>query len=116
MTENKPSELLKPSQRGMLQDLIMNLKLILRLMGDRRVNIFLKILPLASLAYFVSPIDAAIPVVDDAAILWLGSYLFLELCPDGVVKEHRKQLSSNVDEDAAGEVVEGEATDITDQS
>lgn len=116
MTENKPSELLKPAQRGMLQDLIMNLKLILRLMADRRVNIFLKILPLASLAYFVSPVDAAIPVVDDAAILWLGSYLFLELCPDGVVKEHRKQLSSNVEDEPAGEVVEGEATDITDKT
>jgi len=115
MSENLPSDLMKPAQRGMLKDLILNLKLILRLMGDKRVNLFLKVLPIASLAYFVAPFDAAIPVVDDAAILWLGSYLFLELCPDNVVKEHRKLLTTSSGDQPQGEVVEGETTDVTDQ-
>ena len=103
MSENLPSDLMKPGQRGMLKDLILNLKLILRLMGDKRVNLFLKVLPIASLAYFVAPFDAAIPVVDDAAILWLGSYLFLELCPDNVVKEHRKLLTTSSEDQPQGE-------------
>jgi len=114
MTEKTPSDLIKPSQRGMLQDLIMNLKLILRLMGDARVNLLLKVLPVLSLAYWIAPFDAAIPVVDDAAILWLGSYLFLELCPPKVVQEHRRQLAS-VQSEANEEIVEGETTDLKDQ-
>jgi len=118
MVDKNRSDLIKPAQRGMLRDVLLNLKLILRLMGDRRVNPFLKVLPLASLAYFVLPlpIEMALPLVDDAAIVWLGSYLFLELCPPTVVQEHRKQLSSNLeDEQGTGEVVDAETTDLTDK-
>ncbi len=116
MADKRPSKIMVPPQGGMLRDLVTRLKLIARLMGDRRVNIFLKILPLASLAYLFWPLDAiAIPfigVLDDVGILWIGSTLFVELCPPNVVKEHLNELASNVDDDSSGDVVDAEATDV----
>lgn len=107
---------------GVLRDLVMRIKLILRLMADRRVNFFLKLLPLASLAYLLSPIDLApgvtLPIIgalDDAAVLGLGAYLFVELCPPEVVQEHMKNLTSNLDLKPNGEVVDAEASDISDK-
>ena len=106
-------------QGGMMRDFVNRLKLITRLMGDRRVSAFVKLLPLASLAYLFWPADAipVIPVIgalDDAAILWIGSTLFVELCPPNVVKEHRSELESNVDGEG-GEIVDAESTDINDR-
>ena len=121
MPEKKSTKLMVPPQGGVLRDFVNRLKLILRLMGDRRVNVFLKVLPLASLAYLFWPADfvPVIPVIgalDDAAILWLGSYLFVELCPPDVVREHMKQLTSNIGApDVDSEVVDGESTDVTDK-
>lgn len=122
MPEKKPSNLMIPSQGGVLRDIVLRIKLILRLMGDRRVNFLLKLLPIASLVYLFMPLDLVsgitLPVIgalDDAAVLWLGSYLFLELAPPQVVQEHMKQLSSNLETPQDDEVVEGETTDVTDK-
>src|SRR3989337_1254795 len=117
MTERKPGKLIVP-QGGMLRDFVKRLKLIARLMGDRRVNFFLKSLPLASVAYLIFPFDlapgVAFPIIgalDDAAILWIGSTLFVELCPPNVVKAHMKELESNLEDSdsSLGEVVDAEA-------
>lgn len=118
MTERKSGKFIVPAQGGAMRGFIRRLKLIGRLMGDSRVNIFLKVLPLASLGYLFLPADL-IPVVpfisalDDAAILWIGSTLFVELCPDDVVQEHKQALESNL-EDTSGDIVDAEATDIND--
>ena len=115
-----------PSQGGMLRELTLRFKLIARLMGDGRVNAFAKLVPIASLVYLISPVDAiSLPVigaVDDIAVLWLASYIFLETCPVDVVKEHVKKLISTneamnevVNESQPkddGDIVDGEATDI----
>ena len=121
MAKEKPTGIMIPPQGGMLRDLVMRIKLILRLMGDRRINFLLKLLPIGSLAYLISPIDLVsgivLPVIgalDDAAILWLGLYLFLELCPPAVVQEHVKRLASNVDivERRGEDVVDADAVDL----
>ena len=119
MADKKPGKLMVPPKGGMLRDFVARLKLITRLMGDRRVSVFLKFLPMASLAYLFWPWDAipVIPVIgalDDAMILWIGSTLFVELCPPDVVSEHAQELSSNLDNDA-GEVVDAESTDVNDK-
>ncbi|MCI0553026.1 MAG: DUF1232 domain-containing protein [Anaerolineae bacterium] len=105
-------KIMVPPQGGMMRDLVRRLKLITRLMGDRRVSVFIKFLPLASLAYLFWPIDAiALPIIgalDDAAILWIGSTLFVELCPTDVVNEHMQELASS----EGDEVVDAEATDV----
>lgn len=118
MADKKSNKLTVP-QGGMLRDFVMRLKLIGRLMGDRRVSFFLKLLPLASLAYLISPVDRApgvvlpvIGVLDDAAILWLGTNLFVELAPPAIVKEHMNELQSNLDE--VDDVIDAESTDVDD--
>jgi hypothetical protein len=80
----------------MLHELGIRLKLILRLMRDGRVSPLLKMLPVGTLAYLLVP-DLVIGPLDDAIVIWLGSVLFVELCPPEVVKEHMDALHSVVD-------------------
>ena len=121
-----------PNQNsGFFQDLVLRLKLILRLIGDQRIYPFLKLLPIAAAIYIISPLDlipgAVLPVIgalDDAAVLWLGTTLFVELCPDEVVREHTNALQNVVPatwrdaprEDKAGEIIDVESTDTPDKS
>jgi len=118
MSEKKPGDIMVSPPGGVFKDIIVRLKLVLRLMGDPRVNIFVKILPIVSLAYLIWPIDliAGIPglsALDDIAIVSLGNYLFVELCPPDVVNEHMKSLTSNLDPGSASdEIVDAEATDL----
>jgi uncharacterized membrane protein YkvA (DUF1232 family) len=99
----KKRTILQNQNSGFFQDTILRVKLILRLMGDRRVNFLLKLLPIAAVVYLISPIDllpgAVLPVIgalDDAAALWLGATLFVSLCPDDVVQEHMDALQKVV--------------------
>lgn len=118
MTDNR-RKLLVPPRGGMMKDFVKRLKLIGKLMADDRVSIFLKALPLASIAYLIWPIDlapgVALPIIgalDDAAILWIGSTLFVELCPDGVVKEHMEEL--DIAGNDSGEIVDADSSDVSD--
>jgi uncharacterized membrane protein YkvA (DUF1232 family) len=119
MADRKSGKFIVPSQGGAMRSFVQRLKLIGRLMADSRVNIFIKVLPLASLGYLILPADL-IPVVpfisalDDVAILWIGSTLFVELCPDDVVKEHMQALESNLT-DISDDVVDVEPTDVNDR-
>ena len=81
------------------------LKLFIRLLLDPRVSILLKLIPFGALVYGISPLDWAIPVVDDLVILFLGIYLFVELCPENIVKAHRQAIEG---------VLEGQARDAQD--
>jgi uncharacterized membrane protein YkvA (DUF1232 family) len=116
MADKRPSKIMVPPQGGMLRDVVARLKLIGRLMADRRVNIFIKALPLATLAYLIWPLDAiALPIIgvlDDVGILWIGSTLFVELCPPDVVKEHMNDLLSNMEDDSTGDIVDADSTDV----
>lgn len=110
-----------PSQGGALKDLMAKIKLIMRLMADRRVSFWVKLLPIGALAYILSPVDlvpgAALPFVgalDDVAILWLGATMFIQLCPPEVVAELSQDLTGQAsDDDPGGEVIDGEVTDIS---
>ena len=97
----KNRDILSPQNSGFFQDLIIRIKLVLRLMSDPRVNFFLKLLPIAALVYLVSPVDlapgAVLPIIgalDDAAVMWIGLSLFTVLCPDEVVQEHLAALQN----------------------
>ena len=120
MTEKKPGDLMVQPSGGFLRDFAVRLKLIARLMGDNRVNIFLKILPVATIAYLIWPIDlvSVIPglsALDDIAIVSLGNYLFVELCPPSVVQEHMKSLTSANTSAASDEIVDAEVKDLPDE-
>jgi len=122
--DRKPNRNIVPVQKGLFSDLALRIKLVARLLGDRRVSFWLKLLPIGAVAYLLSPFDIipdiALPVIgmlDDAAVIWLGYYLFLELAPTEVVKEHLESLTSNnaIVENAGrkddDDVVDAEVTD-----
>lgn len=120
MANKRSEKLAVKTDGGMFRDLMMRLKLIVRLMGDNRVNPFLKLLPVASLVYLVFPFDliSVIPGVsalDDLAIVSLGGYMFIEFCPPDVVQEHMKRLTSNMDSvEGHDEVIDAETVDMDD--
>lgn len=95
MSENNHRKITPSKGGGIFQGLGLRIKLILRLLGDSRVNPLLKLLPIGSLIYLVVP-DLAPGPIDDAAVIWLGAYLFVELCPPEVVNEHMAALKSEV--------------------
>lgn len=94
MPENQNRKIMLPRTPGILQDLAIRVKLILRLLADSRVSPLLKVLPLASAIYLLFP-DLAPGPIDDAAIIWLSTYLFVELCPPDVVQEHLRALQGS---------------------
>jgi uncharacterized membrane protein YkvA (DUF1232 family) len=115
MAEKKTRKIIVP-QGGMVRDFVRRLKLILKLMGDPRVSPWVKLVPIGAFVYLVSPIDLimgipGIDALDDAAVLWIGSTLFVELCPPEVVQEHMRSLGSNLQDDS-GDIVDVEPTDL----
>lgn len=121
MTEKKTSDITVTQQGGVVRNLINQLKLIFRLMGDKRVSFLAKLVPMGAFAYLLMPADIApnvvlpvIGMVDDAAILWLGTYIFTELCPPEVVDEHMKALAGNMKPNDVNndDVVDGETSEV----
>jgi len=94
MSENNDREIIE-AKGGIFNDLATRVKLILRLMADSRVHPMVKLLPIGSVIYLLFP-DIAPGPIDDVAVLWLGSYLFIELCPPEVVQEHVDALNQVV--------------------
>ena len=80
-----------PTDGGIFRDLANQIKLITRLMSDPRVSPLLKLLPMGTLIYLVFP-DIVPGPIDDAVVIGLGTYFFVELCPPDVVQEHRDAL------------------------
>lgn len=117
MSEKSNRKITVSQDGGFIQDLTLRIKLILRLIGDSRVSPLLKLMPIGSLVYLVVP-DIAIGPIDDAAVIWLATYLFVELCPPAVVQEHlealkatRKVMDSYQETsqpEVHGEVIDGE--------
>ena len=107
-----------PKDEGFFYGIASQIKLILRLMADPRVSPLLKLLPIGTLVYLVFP-DLAPGPIDDALVIGIGTYLFVELCPAEVVQEHKDAMkrvvagqwkdsqSDETDIDEA-DVVEGE--------
>jgi len=108
-----------PSQGGVLRDLLMKVKLIGRLMADRRVSPWIKLLPIGAVIYVISPVDLIMGIpgldaVDDLAVLWLGTTLFIELCPSEVVAELSADLAKGAaTADSAGDVIDADVTDVS---
>jgi len=101
--------------KGFFKEIGLQIKLILRLMGDRRVSPLLKAIPLGTLVYLVVPdLLPAVPF-DDMAVIGLGLYLFVELCPPAVVDEHRQALLKEMlgSSEPRGDVIEGEFRDMS---
>ncbi len=85
---------------GLLKDMWEQLQLAGRLFVDPRVPIFTKLIPVATLGYFVVPLDLLPDVIlglgqlDDIALIALGVKFFINVCPPDIVAEHRTAIES----------------------
>ena len=95
---------------GFWHNIALQIKLFLRLMGDNRVNPFIKLIPFVSLVYLINPFDIPGPL-DDVAVAGLGIYLFIELCPQDVVQEHLRTLRNTTLDDETFSEDQGEIID-----
>jgi uncharacterized membrane protein YkvA (DUF1232 family) len=115
----KENRSLTQAKEGFFRDLYQNIRLIIKLMGDSRVNFLLKLLPVGALVYWAVPFDF-LPVnpLDDALVIWMGCAMFLELCPDHVVEEHQAALRGDFKgKDQTGsvaDVIDGDYKDVSD--
>jgi uncharacterized membrane protein YkvA (DUF1232 family) len=80
---------------GWAQSIANHLKLVWRLLRDKRVHPLLKLLPFSSVVYFLFPFDLPLPI-DDIGVVWFTTTLFVELAPQSIVTEHRRAIESVV--------------------
>jgi uncharacterized membrane protein YkvA (DUF1232 family) len=110
------SDLTIPPQ-GMWRGLVTRTKLIMRLLGDKRVSPWVKLIPVGALIYVISPWDLimlvpGIDALDDIGVFSFGMYFFIELCPPEVVREHIKALSANTSADDNADAVDADSVEI----
>ncbi|HAF62289.1 MAG TPA: hypothetical protein DCK95_08185 [Anaerolineaceae bacterium] len=74
------------------RDIIFKFRLTVLLVLDKRVAIYVKLIPLAALIYLVVPFDLMIGPIDDAALIMGAMQLFISLCPEELVEEHSQGL------------------------
>lgn len=84
---------------GFVGGLVKQARLAWRLLHDGRVPGWVKLIPLAGLIYFLSPIDLipdlmlpGLGEVDDVVMILLALKVFVDLSPPGVVREHLEEL------------------------
>ncbi len=104
-------------QVGLLKTLVNRGRLVWRLMGDVRVPIYLKAIPIVSALYVLSPLDFIPDVaiglgqLDDIGIVLAGVEGFIALCPPTVVDEHLKAIQNDAPHTTStsgGDTIDGE--------
>jgi uncharacterized membrane protein YkvA (DUF1232 family) len=95
MSDKKKKSVTSLGRGGVFNEVANQFKLVFRLLRDSRVNPFLKLIPIATLIYLVIP-DLVIGPIDDFAIVGFGLFIFVELCPQDVVEEHRVALAGTI--------------------
>jgi uncharacterized membrane protein YkvA (DUF1232 family) len=120
MTNQDPGQL-SSYNKTPIGEVLLHLKLIYALINDRRVNPFLKLLPLAGIIYLIYPFDLipmllGVSAIDDIAVMWFFQYMFVELCPPNVVQEVRSTLIGVIKDTKTAnepeEIIDGEVKEI----
>jgi uncharacterized membrane protein YkvA (DUF1232 family) len=97
---------------GLLSEIIAQARLVWRLLTDRNVPTWVKLIPPLALLYLIFPIDLVpdpvlgLGQLDDLAIILLGIKLFIEMSPRSVVQHHRDDIAGSMPPEPEGEVVD----------
>ncbi len=83
-------------RRGLVEEFVLEGKLIFRLLLDRRIPLLLKAIPVVGLLFVINPVDFP-GLLDDLLAVIFSLILFVELCPRAVVDEHRRALRNVID-------------------
>jgi uncharacterized membrane protein YkvA (DUF1232 family) len=85
---------------SILAEIIKNIKLIWRLLNDGRISLGVKMIIPATLLYLLFPVDIIPDIapglgqIDDIAVILLGLKIFVEMCPNEIVRQHLDELAS----------------------
>lgn len=88
----------RPGDPAFWRELWSQARLVYYLMRDRDVPAYLKLLPMAAIAYVIFPADFLpdlVPVfgqIDDLMALLVGAKVFVELAPPHVVERYHPRL------------------------
>lgn len=94
-------------KQGFIGGLWQQLRLVYKLFLDPEVPIYLKVLPIAAVAYLLFPFDFIPDVIpglgqiDDITILVLGAKMFIEMAPQQAVARHLRSMRAQGDDTAA---------------
>ena len=86
----------------MVDKVIMEARLIWRLLLDGRVSLWMKLIPAAAVLYVLSPVDFIPDVIiglgqlDDLGILLGGLRLFKSMVPAYIIEEHQQMIEGAV--------------------
>jgi uncharacterized membrane protein YkvA (DUF1232 family) len=99
--ESTTLELPNPIMRriGMFRSAWDRMMLAFHLLKDDRVDLYVKAIPILTIAYLVSPIDflpaiitGPLGLLDDLTLLILGLNWFIQAAPAEIVREYMDQL------------------------
>ncbi|MCD6576511.1 MAG: hypothetical protein J7K66_00685 [Anaerolineaceae bacterium] len=93
---------------GFISDVILKIRLVIKLIQDDRIDIWLKAIPVFCLIYLVVPIDLLIGPIDDAIVLYVGMDLFISLCPQDIVNQYLVKLDGMPKSSSNEEVIDVE--------
>ena len=91
---------------GFISDVVLKIRLVIKLMQDERIDIWLKAIPIFCLIYLVVPFDLLIGPIDDAIVLYVGMDLFINLCPQDIVNQYLLTLKGEPKSSSAEEVID----------
>ncbi len=101
MTQQTPNPTPPQARLGLLAQLARNARLVWRLFSDPRVPIVNKlVIPAVMAAYVLWPADLlpdfipALGQLDDLAVVALAVKLFIDFCPQEIVRQHRTQMAT----------------------
>lgn len=107
-----------PKDLGFWKELLLQIRLVWRLIRDPEVPFYLKLLPLAAAIYFISPIDflpglafPGIGALDDLTAILVGAKLFVEFVPPYLVARHTAELEAEMTGQSAKERKQDELSD-----
>ena len=119
--ERKP--VITPDHVGALTQFVRTLRLVWRLLNDSRVPLLPKLVIPATLIYVFSPVDLIPDVIlglgqlDDLGVFALGITMFIGLCPDDIVEEHRRAIAAvgGSKPSADDQVIDGAYREVRDE-
>jgi len=98
---------------GLLGGLVRQIRLAWRLLTDGRVPTAVKLIPLLGVAYLLSPIDLipdlmlpGLGELDDLGVLLLALKAFVDLAPQGIVREHLEKLAGTQPQAPSGPTID----------
>jgi uncharacterized membrane protein YkvA (DUF1232 family) len=114
--KTKNQDVPPPRGIGFLQQFVEQLRLSWGLLLDNRVPLALKFIPIAAVAYIISPIDllpdffVGLGQLDDLGVLMMAFTAFNNMAPGHVVAEHITRLRNGntyrVSRDKEGTVID----------